>query len=62
MSHPIPIRTDPELGPVKVCTRCLEEWPADLEFFYANKKGLTSQCKDCWNISRRPQVRTRVMA
>lgn len=29
-------RTDPVLGPVKVCTGCGEEWPLDPEFFYVH--------------------------
>lgn len=42
---------DPELGPMKRCTRCGEDRPADTEFFprsgTANRE-LHSWCKACW--------------
>lgn len=34
----------------KTCTRCLEQWPADTEFFYReprNTDGLTGECIAC---------------
>ena len=30
-------RTDPELGTVRRCARCREEWPLDETFWYARK-------------------------
>lgn len=35
--YPPSQRTDPILGPVKVCTGCGEEWPLDPEFYYVHK-------------------------
>lgn len=32
---------------MKQCTRCLESFPATLEFFYKDKKYLRSHCKKC---------------
>ena len=32
---------------MKQCTRCLESFPATLEFFYKDKKYLRSYCKKC---------------
>jgi hypothetical protein len=28
------VRHDPELGTVRVCPKCLEEWPLDAEFWH----------------------------
>ena len=41
-------RIDPELGPVRTCRKCGEEWPLDEEFFERlPAKGLfRSWCKD----------------
>lgn len=39
----VPTRIDPELGPVKRCVVCRDEWPADPEFF---KHGSVT-CKAC---------------
>jgi 5-methylcytosine-specific restriction endonuclease McrA len=43
---------------MKQCTRCLESFPATLEFFAQNRKTLNSQCRKCiaektkiWNIN-----------
>lgn len=30
---PLPTRLDPELGVVRLCRRCGEEWPLDEEFW-----------------------------
>lgn len=39
----------------KVCTSCDESWPADAEFFFSCGRGrLMSECKACYNGSRRP--------
>ncbi len=39
----------------KVCTSCDESWPADSEFFFSGGRGrLMSECKACYNGSRRP--------
>lgn len=58
--HPIPIerlpggRIDPELGPVRTCARCGEEWPWDEEFYIPVKirsdglPVLRNICRDCW--------------
>lgn len=44
----------PELNE-KVCTSCDESWPADAEFFFSGGRGrLMSECKACYNSSRRP--------
>lgn len=42
---------DTELGPEKYCNKCGEWWPADTEFFYADKgdpTGLFHCCKTCY--------------
>lgn len=36
--------TDPELGPMKTCTRCREDWPDDGEFYHKGQKW----CRACW--------------
>lgn len=38
--------------PIKTCRKCLQEFPATLEFFYKNaggKYGVTPRCKSCVN-------------
>lgn len=38
-------------GSEKFCTRCMEWWPADLEFFYSDPggaAGLNHCCKACY--------------
>lgn len=40
------------LTPLKQCRKCLQEFPATLEFFYKNaggKYGVTPRCKSCVN-------------
>ena len=34
---------------LKVCNKCGEEFPSTLKYFFKNKGGLNSQCKDCRN-------------
>jgi hypothetical protein len=47
-------RQDAELGLVRHCNRCGEEWPKDGEFFYFDKRGdVMGHCKACW--SERPR-------
>ena len=45
-------RDDPELGTLRRCSRCGEEWPQDEEFFYfqvrRGKRVCSSWCKACW--------------
>jgi hypothetical protein len=42
-------RMDPELGLVRVCTRCRDEWPLDSEFFPRGQvDGFHSWCRACW--------------
>lgn len=39
--------------PIKTCRKCLQEFPATLEFFYKNaggKYGVTPRCKSCVNV------------
>lgn len=41
----------------KICARCRDWWPADLEFFYADPKGaggLYLYCKACYLEHIRP--------
>lgn len=35
-----PYRDDPELGRVKRCSRCHEEWPVDEEFYHFTTRRL----------------------
>ncbi len=47
-------RHDPELGAVRLCNRCGEEWPRDGEFWYFDAKGkVMGHCKACWSERRR---------
>ncbi len=54
---------DPILGRVRWCNICLEEWPADREFFYSTGLGgrrLHSRCRACygeWRQGRRREER-----
>lgn len=40
-----------DIGPEKLCSRCDEWWPADEEFFFADKTskddGLEHECRAC---------------
>lgn len=47
-------------GLEKRCTRCQDYWPADSEFFYANRgksDGLGGTCKACYLENRYPDGR-----
>ena len=50
---PAPVRDDPELGTVRRCTRCEEEWPLDEEFFYFQvrhgRRVPSAWCIACWS-------------
>lgn len=47
-------RDDDELGTVRLCTRCREEWPKDAEFYYFTAGGkVLGHCKACWAEQRR---------
>lgn len=49
-------RWDPELGWVKPCSGCGEDWPIDAEFYWMQRKPRkngyalqpTSLCRACW--------------
>ena len=46
---------DEYLGLVRYCSRCNEYWPADNEFFHANRckpDGLSEYCKACFLEAR----------
>ena len=48
-------RHDPELGEVRRCTNCHEDWPLDEEFWYFGNRGdgvelTSSKCKACYNL------------
>lgn len=46
------ILVDAELGPIKLCPKCHEWWPADPEFYYrstSTRCGLQSWCRACWS-------------
>jgi len=54
MSHR---RLDPELGWVKACSACGEDWPVDDEFYWFQNRRLSdgtivrqphSLCRACW--------------
>lgn len=43
--------TIPTDFPEQTCTKCNESWPADTEFFFADKGkalGISSTCKACF--------------
>ena len=48
------IRNDQELGRVRLCRTCGEEWPLDKEFFYLDRRGKAlPPCRACWAERRR---------
>ena len=57
-------RHDPELGWVKPCSGCGEEWPVDETFYYFQyrrradgsvRRQPTSRCIACWLERYRPR-------
>ena len=45
---------DEELGTVRLCTRCEEEWPKDAEFWYFSADGkVLGHCRACWAERKR---------
>ncbi len=49
-------RINPAVGLERRCSHCFEYWPADTEFFAANRaerSGLCSWCKACYSEARR---------
>ncbi len=56
----MPDRVDSILGPVRLCTRCGEEWPVTEEFWYRDghdKRWLRSPCRDCYLEDRKKYER-----
>jgi hypothetical protein len=41
-------RIDTELGTEILCSKCLEYWPEDKEFFFFSQGKAHSWCKDCY--------------
>ena len=59
-------RRDDELGIVRLCRSCGEEWPRDGEFWYFKPDGaVLGHCKACWSerkrIARAPSPRFRLI-
>ena len=53
-----------DTGLEKLCVKCIEWWPADLEFFYADAKGgggLYQYCKACYLEHVRPNAARRIL-
>lgn len=47
---------DPELGTVRLCPRCDEWWPLDVEFWYRQRRnadGFGPWCKACVEDGKR---------
>jgi hypothetical protein len=43
------IHEDEEIGTVRLCQGCGEDWPLDGEFWYFDAKGyVMGHCKACW--------------
>jgi hypothetical protein len=42
-------RDDPELGPVRLCRGCGEEWPVDAEFWFFTGGKVMGRCRACWS-------------
>ncbi len=62
-AHTPKLRTTTE-GREKLCTKCDEWWPADVEFFYADPNGsagLFYCCKACYLEHFRPPASRRVV-
>lgn len=38
-----------EIGPERRCSKCLEYWPDDAEFFYTKKRKTQQPCKACYS-------------
>ena len=50
-------REDDELGTVRLCRGCGEEWPKDRDFWYFDAYGhVMGHCRGCWS-ERRDQDR-----
>lgn len=49
-------RDDPEVGPVRTCLLCREEWPDDDEF-YRDEYYLCRACE--WELGERVREQTR---
>lgn len=60
------VRDDPELGTVRRCTRCGEEWPLDEEFYYYQvrhgRRVSSAWCRACWSERSRERHRERMVA
>lgn len=57
----VPERVDPEIGLVRLCRGCGEEWPKDDEFFFIKKSGpqagnVMGNCKACWSERNRTKT------
>ena len=53
-----------DAGPEKLCIKCMDWWPADTEFFYADPKGaagLYLYCKACYLEHVRPSAARRIL-
>lgn len=56
-------KVDAELGIVRLCPRCNEWWPLDLEFWFSNagtEDGFGPCCKACyeeWRYAKRREQR-----
>lgn len=53
-----------ELGKEKLCTKCMEWWPADGEFFHPDKGGIGGLfycCKACYHDMKDLRKRLREM-
>ena len=51
-------RDDPELGTVRLCRGCGEEWPVDGEFWFFDRDGrVLGRCKACWSERNRAESR-----
>jgi hypothetical protein len=56
------VREDPELGAVRLCRGCGDEWPLDEEFWYFHlnrhgKRQVMGRCRACWSDRKRIQGR-----
>lgn len=56
----MPERDDPELGRMRLCRGCDEEWPKDPEFWFYDRHGtIYGNCRACESDRRLARYRNR---
>ena len=54
-------RDTEDLGVVRLCRKCNEEWPVDGDFWYFDARGkVMGHCKACWSDRDRTKYKRAV--